>query len=56
VDQGRRKMAGRKAGEERGLSEIQKKIVSPPTPGEKSPGFFYAWIIINNCWKAQASS
>ena len=31
-------------------------IVSPPTPGEKSPGFFYAWIIINNCWKAQASS
>ena len=31
-------------------------IVSASNPGQQWPGFFYAWIIINNCWKAQASS
>jgi hypothetical protein len=51
VDQGRRKLAGRKTGEERRLS----KIVSTSNPGEQLPGFFYAWIIINNKDKAQAT-
>jgi hypothetical protein len=31
------------------------EIVSTSNPGEQSPGFFYAWIIINNKDKAQAT-
>ena len=45
VDQGRRKLAGRKTGEERGHFQTSQKSFIVPTsnPGEKSPGFFYAW-------------
>jgi len=57
VDQGRRKLAGRKTGEERGHFQTSQKSFIVPTsnPGEKSPGFFYAWIM-DNRKKEQATS
>jgi hypothetical protein len=56
VDQGRRKMAGREAGEKRGLSETQSfKIVSTSNLGEQSPRFFCAWKMDNRI-KEQATS
>ena len=51
VDQGRRKLAGRKTGEERRLS----KIVSTSNPGREIAWGFLI-IIINNFDRAQASS
>ncbi len=57
MDQGRGKLAGRKVGEERRHSETQKgcKIDFPPIPGQKWPGFFYAWKKDNRI-KEQATS